>query len=81
MWGYCRTQVYNLSLGVAQTDVTKGYVGSIVWRKVREEGEGQVDIHETILQLLCLIYAITTDLFKLTHITIGHSVNLLDSFL
>ncbi len=81
MWGYFRTQVYNLSLEVAQTDVTMGYVGSIVWRKVGEEGESQVDIHETIVQFLCLIYAITADLFKHTHIIIGRSVYLLDSFL
>ncbi len=61
--------------------MTKGYVGSIVWWKIREEGEGQVDIHETIVQFLCLIYAITADLFKLTHIIMGRSVYLLDSFL
>ena len=64
-----------------QTDVTMGYVGSIVWWKIREEGEGQVDIHKTIVQFLCLINAITADLFKLTHIIIGRSVYLLDSFL
>ena len=61
--------------------MTMGYVGSIVWRKVGEEGEGQVDIHETIVQFFCLIDAISADLFKLTHIVIGHSVYLLDSFL
>ena len=57
-----------------------GKVGSMVGGKIREDGNGQINIHKTVLELLGLILAFQADFFKLAHISVGGGIYLLNGF-
>jgi hypothetical protein len=65
-------------LGV--TGLQKGKIRSMFGWKIGEHCEGQINIHKAIVELLCLIQALHANFFKLTHITIGGGIYLLNGF-
>ena len=57
-----------------------GKFGSMVGGKIREDGNSQINIHKTVLELLGLILAFHADFFKFAHITVGGGIYLLNGF-
>jgi len=60
--------------------LVRGKVGSMVGGKIREDGNGQINIHKTVVELFGLILAFQADFFKLAHIAVGGGIYLLNGF-